>query len=188
MSNPADTSEALDASIESAMDGHGIVRAPIVNNKVRKSGNKVGAVQAIRRTEPPNIANQVVRIINECDPVGFLADVVAGKAIQCYTVDEDGVIEEKWETPALNKRIEIAKFLTNKFMPNVSASHHTHLMKQVGQDEPGAPSDGRRNLTQIVEHAASRAECDEKTPPTIEHEPAPDDVASILESMGDNAD
>lgn len=146
----------IDSSIESAKVGRE-VKAPVVSLKVRKNGKPSPTM--VRRTEPPRVGNEVVRIINECDPIGFLADIVNGKAIECHIVDPDGKIITIYETPGMNKRIEVAKFLAERYMPKVAVTKHAHLVKNV--DEQPRSNDPRGNFEQIVNHAAQSASSSE---------------------------
>lgn len=127
-----------------------MVRAPVVNLKVRKNGKRVKQMDVVRTTELPEVGSNVVRIINECDPSGFLSDIVNGKAIQCHIVGEDGKVTSIFETPTLNKRIEVAKFLAERFLPKVAVVKHAHLHKTVSTDD-----DERSNFEQMVSHAAN---------------------------------
>lgn len=150
--------KVIDMSIESAKDGSA-VRAPVVNLKVRKNGKQAKQMDVVRYTEPPQVGDEVVRIINECDPIGFLADVVNGKAIQCHVVDEDGTVHTFYETPDLKKRVEVAKFLAERYMPKVAVTKHAHLIKNM--DEPKGQADPRGNFEQMVTHAAAASDSED---------------------------
>ncbi len=146
----------LDLSIESAESGS-VVRAPISNLKVRKNGKPAKEVSTIRKTEIPSVGDEIVRVINECDPVGFLSDIIQGKAIQCHIVLEDGSVQTIYETPALNKRIEVAKFLVERYLPKVAVVKHAHLHKDMTAGKP----DTKTNFEQMVTHAAGQSSSDE---------------------------
>ncbi len=83
--------------------------------KVRRNGQRAKVNNLVRVTEPPHVGNEVVRVINECDPVGFLSDIVNGKAIECHVVDSGGKVHTVYETPKLQRRIEAAKFLAERY-------------------------------------------------------------------------
>lgn len=144
--------KVIDTTIESAKGGQ-LVRAPVVNLKVRKNGKRAKQMDVVRATALPEVGDQVVRIINECDPIGFLSDIVNGKAIQCHVVNEEGTIHTFYETPGLNKRIEVAKFLAERYLPKVAVTKHAHLHKTV--DENKGQQDDRTNFDQMVTHAAN---------------------------------
>ena len=129
-----------------------------MNLKVRKNGRPTQVAQVIRRTDLPHVGNEVVRIINECDPIGFLSDIVNGKAIQCHIVGKDGTVVTIYETPSLAQRISTARFLTDRYMPKVGIIKHDHLHKIVKEEGSQGKADTRRNFEQIVEHAASKSE------------------------------
>lgn len=147
----------VDLSIESAKSGN-YVRAPVMSKKLRKSGRHAKQVNVIRETELPHVGDTVVRIIDECDPVGFLADVVNGKAIETHIVLEDGTIQTVYETPTLNKRVEVAKFLAERYLPKVAVHKHAHIVKDV--TERKGESDPRTNFEQMVTHAAGKSSTD----------------------------
>lgn len=128
-----------------------MVRAPIVNMKVRKNGKKAKTLDVISPTTLPEVGSTVVRIINDCDPAGFLADIVNGKAIECHIVLEDGTVQTIYETPTLNKRIEVARFLAERFMPKIAVVKHAHLHQTV-EDKP---EQSQTNFEAMVTHAAN---------------------------------
>lgn len=149
----------IDHSIESAQSDGGRLRAPVVSLKVRKNGKQARRMdEFVRTTTPPHVGDEVVRIINECDPIGFLADIVNGKAIQCHVVDEDGKVISFYETPDLKKRVEVAKFLAERYMPKVAVTKHAHLHKI--HEEQGQP-DHRQSFEQIVTHAAQASDSED---------------------------
>ena len=133
----------IDKSIKSAMAG--TPRSPVVDLKVRRR-----TLERYRPTEIPDVRNEIVRIVNDCDPIGFLADVVNGKAIECHIISEDGTIHTIYETPSLTKRIEVAKYLADKYMPKVAVVKHAHLHKMEQKTES--------NFDQMVTHAARSAD------------------------------
>ncbi len=143
----------IDRSIEAAEGGQ--ERAPVVNLARNKR-----TMEIVRRTEPPQVGESIVRIINDCDPIGFLDDIVNGKAIQCHIVEEDGNILTVYETPGLNKRIEVAKFLAERFLPKVAVVKHAHLHQQLGET-PQGQADTRTNFEQMVTHAANASPSDD---------------------------
>lgn len=115
----------------------------------------------VRFTTPPMVGDEVVRIINECDPLQFLMDVMQGKAIETHIVGEDGIIYTEYQNATLPQRISVAKELVAKYIPKVAVMRHSHLIKNVDDDKPtNRPEDGKRNHQQIVEHAAQQAEAD----------------------------
>jgi len=146
----------IDGSIESALEGSRIVRAPVVNMKVRKSGKPARRQDVVRQSAPPEVGAEVVRVINECDPVGFLSDIINGKAIECFVVEEDGKVTATHETASLNQRIAAAKFLAERYMPKVAVVKHAHLHKSADNHQV-EQTDGRRSFAQIVTHAAHKS-------------------------------
>lgn len=144
----------IDLSIESAKGGS-YVRAPVVNNKIRKNGRHTKQIEVIRQTEVPHVGDAIVRIINDCDPVGFLSDIVSGKAIEAHIVLENGTVQTIYETPTLNKRVEVAKFLAERYLPKVAVHKHAHIIKDIS--EPKGQADPRTNFEQMVTHAANKA-------------------------------
>lgn len=153
----------LDNSIDSALEGHGVVKSPVVSMKmsVKDKLRPAKTSNMVRHTTPPMVGDEVVRIINECDPLQFLMDVMQGKAIETHVVDEQGLVHTEYQTPTLPQRIKIATNLVDKYIPKVAVMRHSHLIKNVDDDKPtNKPEDGKRNHQQIVEHAAQQAEAD----------------------------
>lgn len=143
----------IDQSIDSCYNGN-VVRSPVVSlKKVRRTGRDASTSNIIRRTEPPTVQESVVRIINECDPVGFLSDIVNGKAIECHVVGEDGQITTFYETPTLKQRLQAASFLAERYLPKVAVVKHAHLHKSADKPTPGE----ERSFGQIVTHAAQKS-------------------------------
>lgn len=144
----------IDQSIDSALSGSNVVKAPVVSlKKVRRTGKNATTSNIVRRTEPPTVQESVVRIINECDPVGFLSDVVNGKAIEAHIVTEGGEVVTIYETPSLKQRIQAANFLAERFLPKVAVVKHAHLHKSADKPSHG---DGR-SFGQLVTHAAQKS-------------------------------
>ncbi len=131
------------------------VRSPVSNIKIRKNGKPAKQVDVIRKTELPHVGDTIVRIINECDPIGFLSDIISGKAIETHIVLEDGRISTIFETPTLNKRVEVAKFMVERFLPKIAVVKHAVLVKDVSESGQGKP-DQRTNYQQMVGHAADK--------------------------------
>ena len=100
----------------------------------------------------PKIEGEIARIIAACDPMAFLADVVNGKAIESHVVEKDENGELKvvsyYSTPNLGQRIATARFLTNKYMPNIAVVKHINPPS----DDPKPTS----RFDQIIDNAANQ--------------------------------
>jgi len=132
----------MDKSIDSAKKDE-VVEAPVV---VLQDKPKV---VRITNTRPPVVTNEVIKIISECDPVKFLCDIVNGNSVAVHIVNGEGEVKTLYERPSLKQRIDTAKFLTNKYLPNVAVVKHAHLHK----NEDGDKDD----FSQMIENAANKA-------------------------------
>lgn len=98
----------------------------------------------------PTIEGEIARVIAACDPMAFLASIVNGEAIESHVVEqnEDGeiVINSYYTTPNLSQRIATARYLANKFMPNIAVVKHINPP----EDKPTSRFD------QIIDNAASQ--------------------------------
>lgn len=138
----------LDKSLTSALEGN--YQAPIAIPPGRKVVH-----HHVRYTQMPDVREQIIRIYNEADPIGFLNDVVNGKMIETHdVVEKDGMMEvvTTYVQPTIKQRIDVAKYLAEKYMPKMAVVNHRH-MHSLNQDSKENP--GQRNFAQIV-NAASR--------------------------------
>jgi hypothetical protein len=106
----------LDDAIKSAMQGN-IVSEPPVSGDMKLE---------VRKLPPPEIIHNVNRVQMECDPVGFLMDIVKGTPIETHVVDSNGEFISEIMMPNLKQRIDAAKFLSRMIQP-AKQVHHAHL-------------------------------------------------------------
>ncbi|MEE9569503.1 MAG: hypothetical protein V3W37_08965 [Candidatus Binatia bacterium] len=116
----------------------------------------------IRHAIVPDVIGTIAKVVADCDPMGFLEDVVNGKAIESHTVIEDKegnlLTTTLYTTPTLAQRISVARYLGNKYMPNVSVS------KIITDKPPTKPDAPKSHYDQIMDHAASAANAKDVTP------------------------
>lgn len=114
----------------------------------------------VRISEPPQVADNVVKIINDCDPLQFLMDVMNGCAIQHHVVDADGTIHTFFDTPSMPQRISVAKYLADKYVPKVTLSQHRHLVENYTkpEDRPEHGGSEKGSFDKMIDHAASKAQ------------------------------
>lgn len=105
----------LDNAIKSAKQGNVVSEPPVSGNMKLE----------VRKLPPPEIVHNVNRVQMECDPVGFLMDIVKGTPIETQVYTKDG-IQTDIETPNLKQRIDAAKFLSRMIQP-AKQVHHAHL-------------------------------------------------------------
>lgn len=122
-------------------DGDEVVRNPVNNDSGRRELRVI-------KTQAPQVRDEIIRIVDEGDPIGFLIAVMNGELVESHLVDKDGEVHSFHSTATLKDRIAIAKFLTNKYMPTVAVTKH--MVSEKNADE--------RNLRQIINVAASRGE------------------------------
>lgn len=153
------SSPLVENSMNSATDeeSDGTFRPPVVSQKVRKNGKRgriiIDNVDVIHHTRAPEVLDEVVRIVNECDPIGFLTDIVNGKAVQAYSVDKKGKVHEFYETPTLVQRVRAAMYLADKYLPNVSVIKYGKLHDK---DDQKPTQEESQSFSRKVTHAASR--------------------------------
>ncbi len=113
------------------------------------------AVQVHGQSAVSRITDQLVRIEQDADPLGFLIAVQRGDLIPVHIVTDDGELVTKYQQASVQDRIVIAKFMVNKLLPNLSITKH--LVAQADPDAPAAPgSPGQPSFAAIVSAAASR--------------------------------
>jgi hypothetical protein len=122
--------------------GDETVRAPVQNLSDKKALH-------IIKTPIPQIRDEVIRIVSQGDPIGFLIAVMNGSLVESHIVAKDGEVHTIKTTATVKDRVEIAKFLANKYMPTVAVTKHV-------VSEGNKTEDGERNLRQIINVAASR--------------------------------
>jgi hypothetical protein len=102
-----------------------------------------------------DLRGSLLRIQNECDPIGFLMDVVNGKAFEQFIVLEDGKVAAELVAPTMRDRVSVARYLASKLMPNLQITKH--VMTPSG-DEGNADSTGGMTFAQLVKKAAQEAD------------------------------
>ena len=132
-----------------------IAQAKRGRSKSMVINHRPGNVVEIHKTPKPDIKGTVTRIVTECDPIGFLMDVVNGNPIETHYISEDGEITTGHEHASLKQRIEAAKYLADKYMPKVAVVKHAHLVLDETRKDNA--------FDQIVNNAASRASEREST-------------------------
>lgn len=106
------------------------------------NGRKTRAV-AIKG--PVTVSDNIVRIHEDCDPIGALIALANGQPVATYIVTESGDTKTVYETATLAQRISIAKWLGDRAMPKVNVSlrkdmdddWEASLRQAAGQDRTG---------------------------------------------------
>lgn len=121
-----------------------------------------------------SVRDNILRIQEEADPIGFLVEVMNGSLFPVQYVDDEGNVAEHYVAAPLDARVQIAKYLANKVLPTLSVTKH---VVDVPGGEDGAASydpnrPGQPSFAQIVQMAAMRRKAG--APPTIvvEDDPA----------------
>jgi hypothetical protein len=142
-----------DANLNRAMIGDNPV---MLYKPTHINGKKVQEVTVVR-THTVSIKENVLRITEHADPIGFLMAVQNGQIFEYQIIKEDGEIKTYYEQATLAQRIGVARFLADKAMPRMSLVKISDDSSSGGQG--GAPQgggDGGRSFSQIVERAAQR--------------------------------
>ena len=140
------------------------IPAPVHVSPTGIRGKPFKTVRKINRTAPPSLQDEVVRIVETCDPLELLMAIVNGQPIESHVVEVDKetgepVISTYYETASLHQRERVARNLVDRYMPKVSV--HAHLMGGQGSGKKG--NNGGQNhpsgsFDQIVAAAAHEAE------------------------------
>ena len=84
-------------------------------------GSRPGERRGGRKAGTPNQMTAVLRErINKADPIGFLIDVMRGKAIECAVLKEGREKKAKLY-PTMDERLSAARQLANKIAPDQKA-------------------------------------------------------------------
>ncbi len=132
-------------------DGQLPPRPPVFTNRPQ-------AVKIHSAGNVTHIRDNLVRIEQEADPLGFLIAVQRGDLIPVHTVDADGDLITTYQQAGLADRITTAKFLVNKLLPNLSVTKH--LVDSPKEDDQNGPTIGRPgqpSFAALVSAAASRS-------------------------------
>lgn len=142
-----------DENINSAILGD----TPIMLYKPQHINGKDAREVAVVRTTQVSIKENVLRITQNADPIGFLMAVQNGQIFEYHIVKEDGTIQTFYEQATLAQRLSVARFLADKVMPRMSLVKISDDGNQGGQsgDAAGA-GDGGKSFSAIVERAAQR--------------------------------
>lgn len=161
-------SNSLTNAIRNVIDNDDIESAqlPLIMGSARDR-LKLEQVQIRQPTRVIPIKDQIVRIQQEADPVGFLIAAQNGELFEEIDVVPDPenpgqVLIAKHYTQATPKqRIEIARFLVNKIMPNLNVTKH--IMDETNKDgnvDLKNPGKGGQSFDSLVREAARRVEDD----------------------------
>lgn len=143
-------------AITSAMRSDMESAKPLIIDQKRRA-------QVIAHARPPasiNIRANLLRIVEDADPIGFLISVQKGDLQPVTTITKDGDLEVAYVQPNLNQRIAVAEFLAHKILPTISIKatnpYHEDADKEAEpQMRPGQP--GGRTFAQMVAEAAVKA-------------------------------
>ena len=84
-------------------------------------GQDIRVIQDIAvSSAPPSIKDNIVRITEQCDPIGLLMAVAMGQPVACFGVDDQGNVTIEYETLPLKERLQTIRFLADKVIPRMS--------------------------------------------------------------------
>jgi hypothetical protein len=78
----------------------------------------------------PTIQENMVRIADNCDPIGALMAAASGLPMVAWIVDRDGKVEEITEVLPLKERIKILKWLGERVMPRLRVGLVGHAKQE----------------------------------------------------------
>lgn len=136
-----------------------------------------------------SVRDNMLRIQEQADPIGFLIEVMNGSMFPVQFVDDDGNIVQHYVTPDMGTRIKIAQFMANKVLPTLSVTKHVLDVPPENGDAayiPNAP--GQPNFAQIVKMAAMRRRAGGGSVPVPVEAQIDDDPAYHMEISDDSPD
>ena len=86
---------------------------------------------------PVSVEQQIVRIQQEADPIGYLIAIVTGQPVPTYTVLKDGSVKVEYHSlpPDSPVRERAAKHLADKVLPRMSVTRkHRYVDPQTGDE------------------------------------------------------
>ena len=103
-----------------------------------------------------SVRDNMLRIQEQADPIGFLIEVMNGSMFPVQMVSDEGDIVEHYVTPDLQTRIKIAQFMANKVLPTLSVTKVVVDKPEDGDTGYNPNTPGQPNFAQIVKMAAQR--------------------------------
>jgi hypothetical protein len=138
----------LEQAIERGLRGE-VPDAQVYRPK-KINGRPVREVAIVRRQQLPDVRGEMLRILTEADPIGFLIAVTQGMAFETHFITKTGDVVTEYEYADLKERIKVARYLTDKVIPKLAVVRHI-VPEDLGGN-PAEPSSGM-SWAQIVEKA-----------------------------------
>ena len=159
MGRKAKTHFLVKRGIDDILKGDGVVTPRpmvITGNDYPGGRERRNVVRVHEASSVSRISDQLVRIEQEADPLGFLIAVQRGDLIPVHVVTDEGEVHTTYQQASVNDRITIAKFMVNKILPSLSVTKHLVQNDEPpeGTGQPGAP--GQPSFAAMVSAAASR--------------------------------
>jgi hypothetical protein len=113
----------------------------------------------VQRAPTVSVRDNLLRIQEEADPLGFLIAVQQGDLIPVTYVSDDGHVVTEYHQAGLDQRIGVAKFLAAKVLPTLSVTKHVMAPPadpSTDEYDPSNPGQTNKTFAQIVQDAALR--------------------------------
>lgn len=133
-------------------------RPLVVSGNDRPDGTKRREV-IVQRAPTVNVRENLLRIQEEADPIGFLVAVQNGDLIPVTYVEDGGDVVTHYVQAGLDQRINVARFLANKVLPTLSVTKHVMATPDGNEEAPDAydpARPGAPSFAKIVQDAALR--------------------------------
>lgn len=149
----------LDRAIEQVVSSddltNGTPAPPLIVRAASQEGRPGKQIVTVRNARVTSVRETILRIQHECDPIGFLMNVINGAVFEAHEIGEDGQPSSFYESPTLQARIKVAQFLAHKVAPAISIQQHQLLSppEEVVHNDPMRP--GMPSFAQLVQMAAS---------------------------------
>jgi hypothetical protein len=140
-------------SITSAMKSDMQDARPLVIDPKRRA-------QYIAHARPPpsiNVRQNLLRIVEEADPIGFLISVQKGDLQPVTHVSDNGDLEVVYVQPSLESRIGVAQFLAHKILPSITLKAEVFTNTDEEKEAPVRPGQpGGQTFSEMVNAAAAK--------------------------------
>lgn len=150
----------LESILKQAKDG--VTPDVMVYRPAQVNGKNVKEVTIIKEQPLPSIKDNIIRIVNEADPMGILIAAAQGQLFEFHVVDKHGNIETYYESVDLGQRLKIARYLADKVMPRLGIVKHVMPTGGGGSDDDGSEGgDGIGDFARLVNKAAEAEDGDD---------------------------
>lgn len=133
------------------------VGRPLVISGNDRPGGAQRREVVVQRPPTVSVKENLLRIQEEADPLGFLIAVQQGDLLPVTYVSDDGHVVTEYHQAGIDQRISVAKFLAAKVLPTLSVTKHVMeppVDPSKDDYDPSRPGQANKTFAQIVQDAA----------------------------------